>query len=104
MANKKIQLMSENGVDNLYPKVQMAIDGNNILASGSNLASYTATQDCFISFYSSTNVNSININGSNVWFGQTSTWMTFGYYLMKGSTISFGSSNQVNGYKVFGLM
>ena len=103
MADKNIQLMSADGTDNLFPRIKLCVDGNNLIASGTNLASYTATEDCFIAFYSSVNVGSIKINGGSVWFGQTGNWMTYGYYLLKGSTITFGTSAQVNGYRVFGL-
>lgn len=62
---------------------------------------YTATQNCWVNIYSSINVGNISINGVNIYLGQSQNWQTYIFPLMKGQTLSFGSTAQVTTMKVY---
>lgn len=101
MADKNIQLMSENGVDNLFPVTKWAIDGSNIIANGKSATfgtgtTYTATQDCWISMYFSNGINGVKIDGGEtIFFGSNQTWGTYWFPLKKGQTVTIGNTSQL---------
>lgn len=91
--------MSENGVDNLFPVVKNAIDTSNLLAS--NVASYTATQDCWVGYSSWDAV--VLVDGEKV-YGDTAKGDAYDViFLKKGQTISgmwySGKTSRVWGVK-----
>ena len=108
MADKNIQLMSENGVDNLFPVTKWFIDTSNIIASQSSSSTsvsvnYTATQDCIVEIATSNNTRILvdGIEVSYFYVNISGARTTCAVQLKKGQTITTNSN--VYSYNVFGL-
>lgn len=112
MADKNIQLMSENGVDNLFPVTKRFIDTSNIIASQSSSSqsitvNYTATEDCFFQMatYTLNQGSEISIDGVQIIDDYInlsgSGHISHIIPLKKGQTIT--ASRATYSYKVFGL-
>ena len=92
--------IEKSGTDILTHSVINGVDGSNLIANGKTAVfngktAYTATQDCWIALYWSTNIGSVSIDGGNIWFGQSQNWGTFWFPLRKGQTLTLGALNQL---------
>lgn len=104
MANKKIQLMNSGGTDNLYPRVEIFIDTNNILADenwsgGKDTVhgfTWTATEDAVV--YTAGyeirparwTLNSVYIYNNDT-SGGSGRGVGGGYFVKKGDTFHYES-------------
>lgn len=106
MANKKIQLQSSGGTDNLFPRTYCFPDWSDLILSTSS-TSYTATQNCFCTIIGYTMSAQILINGTSVFHSNSlatyAACLCGPFYLEAGDTIAFSGTQNGIGLNAYGV-